>query len=319
MQIRRPLLGAFALLLLSVVLAGCLSFGPREAEVTGTVKYVDGTPIANATVRLGSLQTTTGANGAFKFAQKVKHDTYQLTVTVEGEEVYKRQVSVSGATYNIPIELPLPHCYEGANPPEGMTMVLCIDGREGDTVDALGFTVSGGDWLIVEHDGRTWVQVKEAGTIQYAAIEVPQMATADRFVVEFTGMYTSAGNTWGLVFADHTGTKAHEDAYMILSAWDGIYLRPYGNGGGITTYKNTPKIEQNVPVTVRVEYDRTAHTLRMWRNGSLVTTEPAVPSPLPENQRMDGPDAKYLKLYANLGGDNGPTTAMWTDIRVWTD
>ncbi len=324
MQLRRPVIGLFALLLLSFVLAGCLAlFGPREAEVTGTVKYADGKPVPNALVRLGSLETTTGANGAFKFAQKVKHGTYQLTVVVDGEEVHKRQVQVSGATYNIAVELPLDHCWEGPNPPAGMTLVLCVDGREGDTLEDIGFTVGGpGDWSIAEYNGRTWFKVNETIDITWAAIEVPEMATASRIVVEFTGVYTATGNTWGLLFPDHDPGRAHVDAYMVLSAWDAIYLRPYGGSTIITTYKNPPKLEQNVPVTVRVEYDRTAHTLKMWRNGQLVTTDPALPGTLPEKERMDNPDGKYLKLYANRSGSENdpiPTTALWTDIRVWVD
>lgn len=317
---RKPLLGALVLLMLAVVLGGCLSvFGPREAEVAGTVKYVDGTPVADATVQLGSLQATTGANGAFKFAQKVKHGTYQLTVTVEGEEVHKRQVQVSGATYNIPIELPLEKCWAGPNAPADMELVLCLDGREGESLEEIGFIIGGpSDWSIAEHNGRSWFKVNETSAITWAAIEVPEMATADRIVVEFTGKYTSTGNTWGLLFLDHVHDKAHMDGYMVLSAWNGIHLRPYVGSNFPTTWLNAPKLEPDTEVTVRVEYDRTSHTLRLWRDETLVTTDPAIPSPVPAEWRMNHPDGKYLKLYANVAGDN-PTTALWTDIRVWVD
>ena len=108
---------------------------------------------------------------------------------------------------------------------------------------------------------------------------------------------------------------------MVLSAWDAIYLRPYGGSTIITTYKNPPKLEQNVPVTVRGVRPNGPYAQDVAQRPAR-HTNPALPGTLPEKERMDNPDGKYLKLYANRSGsedDPIPTTALWTDIRVWVD
>ncbi len=71
-----------------------------SGEIDGTVTDATGAVVANATVNLSSSETglnestTTGANGAFRFAL-VRPGSYTLTITVSGFSTVKRTVTAS--------------------------------------------------------------------------------------------------------------------------------------------------------------------------------------------------------------------------------
>src|SRR5258708_7105080 len=82
-----------------------------SGEIDGTVTDATGAVVANATVNLSSSETglnestTTGANGAFRFAL-VRPGSYTLTITVSGFSTVKRTVTASvGQARMIPIKL----------------------------------------------------------------------------------------------------------------------------------------------------------------------------------------------------------------------
>src|SRR5260370_33424141 len=82
-----------------------------SGEIDGTVTDATGAVVANAAVNLSSSETgfnestTTGANGAFRFAL-VKPGSYTLTVTVSGFSTVKRTVTASlGQATTVPVKL----------------------------------------------------------------------------------------------------------------------------------------------------------------------------------------------------------------------
>lgn len=282
----------------------------EHGTVSGIVTDQDGVEVEGAIVSITGLSDETDAAGTYRIPN-VLYGTHRITVEVNGKALYDEDVTVGAdeVVHDIEVEI------AGCEPLDGAVGVYCLEIAAGDTLDSLGWTVGAGDWKVVEAGGKYWIE----GTNDkegYAYVPVPEQANANRVIVEFTGMYTSAANTWGLQFLADRPDQHHGTNIMVLSAWNGIYLRKYNANAPGDTKIQPPKVEQNEEVTVRIVYDYAGKTLNVLRNGTQASEFPVT---LSGEWLFQGPDHTLLKLFVNAVDKVGPTTARWTDIRIWVE
>jgi|SRR5690625_1059638 len=286
------------LLIVPLVLTGCLGglFGPGEAQVKGTV-LMDGSPLVDALVTLNSKEQTTNEQGAFSFGT-VENGTYTLRVFIDDDEVHKEPVRVSGNDLNLKINILGAPTYDGTI-------------GDAQTVEDLGFVVGDGNWTIEEAAGTKWIQ-GAAGGVSYAYLQIPELADADVVTVEYTGMYTSEGNTWGLSFLSNDPDESIGTNLMILSAWDGLHLRKYNAGAaGEDELFQDEKVQPNQEFTLRITYDRANETIDLVLDGARPGGYPK--SNIPADWLISGDEHDLIKLFIN------DTTALWRDIKVWVE
>lgn len=194
---RRALLGIVGLLVLAMTMSGCFGlFGPKVGQVNGTVKYKSGTPIPNADVRLGTETIKTNAQGQFSFS-KIKHGTYDFTVTVGGEVVHTQKVTVGAkpATINVTVDDPVQTgtisgmvTYENGTPIPGVTVKL---GDKSTT------TTAEGNYEFVDIPYGNYTVKAEVDGVEYSA---PANLNTSSLVVNIVVPdVVSSGNLSGMV------------------------------------------------------------------------------------------------------------------------
>lgn len=317
MTSRKALYTAF-ILSLALLLAAC--GGPRLGDVSGRILDESGRSIAGASVRLGNTATTADSHGNFSFVG-VEFGTYELEAKAAGRVPHVAAVTVGARPTHLELVLermPLP---PGCEPREGdpeLPLVYCQTFATAENLEEIGWKVGSGEWRIVDAADKRWIEAASDSGQRWAYVEIPQLANAKRMVVEFTGTYVSAGNTWALQFPADQPEQAHGNTFMVLSAWDGIYFRRYHDNSAVveSTVISAPKLMTDETVTLRISYDAETRQVDMLRNGQRPFEYPVT---LPEAYVLQGPDHTLLKLYVNVGGAAGDTVARWTDIRVWAE
>jgi len=314
---RRPWCAA-AWVALALAVAAC---GPALTDLSGTVVDAAGRPIEGALVQVGNRTATTDASGMFKL-EKLEPGAYTVSVTAPGKLTHTSGVTVQGRAVTLSVTLedvPFPPgCDPRPGDPEGMTLVYCQPFTTGSTPEELGWRIGSGVWRIVEADGKRWLEGTSDGGQRWAYVAIPALAQAKRIVVEYTATYVSAGNTWAVEFPADAPEQAHGTTFMVLSAWEGVYVRRYhlNNAVAESTRISPPRLMPGEVTTIRVTYDKEAKTIDLLRNG---VRPPEYPYRLPDEYLITGEENTLLKLYVNVGGSAGDTTARWTDIRVWVD
>lgn len=302
--------------LIAAVIVGC---GPAVSELSGTIQDTDGQAVSDAVVQLDSLTATSDAGGSFVFPD-LDPGTYTLTVEAAGKLKKQQTVELSNQPVAVQITLedePLPAgCEPRDGDPADIPLVYCQPITADASLQSLGWHVGSGDWIIAEDGDEYWIQGTSNGEQQYVYTDIPQLANAKEVIVEYTAMYLPGGNTWAMQMLADNEEQAHGANFMILSAWDGIYIRRYEENEAImeSTIIAPPNVMPREIVTIRVAYDHEAKTIDLTRNGQR---PPEFPATLHDDFLLQGPDQTLLKLYVNVGGDAGDTTALFKDIRVW--
>ncbi|NLN27734.1 MAG: carboxypeptidase regulatory-like domain-containing protein [Firmicutes bacterium] len=317
MRSRKTLLSALPIVL-AVLVAAC--GGPRVGDVHGRIVDEAGRGLAGATVRLGSTATAADDEGNFSFVG-VELGTYELEARAPGRAPYVAAVTVGSRPTQLEVVLERIPFPPGCEPREGdpeLPLVYCQTFAQAESLEEIGWHVGSGEWRIVEAAGKRWIEGASDGGQRWAYVEIPELADARRIVVEFTGTYVSAGNTWALQFPADTPEQAHGSTFMVLSAWDGVYFRRYHENLAVaeSTIISPPKLMTDEVVTLRISYDSETREVDMLRNGQRPFEYPVR---LPEAYLLAGSDQTLLKLYVNVGGAAGDTVARWTDIRVWAE
>lgn len=304
-----------------VALLAAACGGPALSELSGRVVDSAGQGITGAVVRLGDDESTTGSGGSFTFTD-VEAGVYEFEAQATGKVPHVSTVAVGDRATTVEVvleDVPLPPgCEPKANDPEGMRLVYCESFQQGESPTDLGWHIGSGHWTIAQAEGKRWIEGTSEGGQRWAYIAIPEMAGAEKIVIEYTATYVSAGNTWSLQFPADDPEQAHGTTFMLLSAWDGVYFRRYHENNAIveSTIISPPKLMTGEVVTMRITYDYRNKQVDMERNG---VRPPEYPRTIADSYLIKGPDNHLLKLYVNVGGAAGETTARWTDIKVWVE
>ena len=216
MRSRKTLLSALSIVL-AVLVAAC--GGPRVGDVHGRIVDEAGRGLAGATVRLGSTATAADDEGNFSFVG-VELGTYELEARAPGRAPYVAAVTVGSRPTQLEVVLERIPFPPGCEPREGdpeLPLVYCQTFAQAESLEEIGWHVGSGEWRIVEAAGKRWIEGASDGGQRWAYVEIPELADARRIVVEFTGTYVSAGNTWALQFPADTPEQAHGSTFMVLS------------------------------------------------------------------------------------------------------
>lgn len=99
---RKVLLGILSLLVLSMVMSACFS-RPKTGEVSGKITFEDGTPVAEADVRIGLESTKTSAGGEYAF-NNIKYGKHTLSVHIDGRRVAEESIELSDTSLIVNID-----------------------------------------------------------------------------------------------------------------------------------------------------------------------------------------------------------------------
>lgn len=314
---RRPLF-PLTLCALAIMLAAC---SPSLIELTGRVVDTAGGPLAGAIVKVGESTVTTDASGSFSLSD-LQPGTYSIDVSAPGKLSHQGVVVLDKRPEMIEIvleDIPVPPgCEPKGSDPEGMKLVYCQTFATGETPGELGWQIGSGAWRIVDDGGKRWIEGTSDGGQRWAYVSIPEMAQANKVVLEYTATYVSAGNTWAVEFPADQPEQAHGTTFMALSAWDGVYMRRYHENNAVleSTVISPPKVMPGEVTTFRITYDKSVKQIDLLRNG---VRPPEYPITLPDTYLITGAENTLLKLYLNVGGAAGDTTVRWTDIKVWVD
>lgn len=192
------------ILLIAMGLAGCGLF-KTPTQVNGTVKYTNGTLIADAIVVLDTQNATTGADGTFSF-EKVPQGTYTVTVTLDNEVIYEDSVVIKGKVMTLNIE-----CVYVLTPEKEAARVLPVNSVEVSSVYSsyVGANIIDGDlntiakrWVTTTSDPEAWaiLSFAEPVTVDTAVIysgnENPDDSMSDAYRVDTVVIEVQQGSEW---------------------------------------------------------------------------------------------------------------------------
>lgn len=283
-----------------------------KGKVSGVVKDHEGNATAAmVSINDNSTQTTTG-----NFTlDGVYYGTQTLSVTIDGAVVHTQQVVVDRPEVSVTVDLP-DFCRPGPNAPVNMELVLCENFQDGRSLAAYGWESADG-WKLVEADGKRWIESPAAGVMS-AFLRVPQLANANKVVVEYTTLHAlEDSKIWGVnILADEfPGGNARRGGtnFWAVSWGTGLRMRRITNNnypgvGDPAFHESQFPVARAVPSTLRVTYDHAAKTLDLTVDGERA---PGYPWTLADSLLVRGSNHNMLILYSN------GTTARWTDFKVW--
>lgn len=273
---------------------------PATGVISGTVKYKTEGNIVGAIVSVedeDEASSTTDADGKYTLPALPFGD-YRLIVKLDDDEIASEEVTLSEAAKTVDFVV--------EDPPAEPELLLVYEedfsGPGASPEDYRWVTKTG--WDIVEADEKRWIQASGASTSNNY-IAIPDLANADKVILEYTNFSSAAGAGWGTSIL---ANNAPDDVlggkgYFVFRRWNGLGVRMQGMGGTDLEIGTGPVGEE---FTIRLTYDRTEGTIHVLRDDTDEYSFDLQPSWL-----IEGEDHVFLNLYIN-----GATT-RWTDLKVW--